>query len=92
MPWDWRPHESRITFFPTTPATASGNLLRQPPEPFGHAIHRRALVVQGGGVGEAQAFGAPSGLRLSYAASMKDLRTAMDRVSEGLGRLAKEVA
>jgi aspartate aminotransferase/aspartate/glutamate/aspartate-prephenate aminotransferase len=47
--------------------------------------HHVALVPGG-------AFGAPSGLRLSYAASMEDLRTAMDRVSEGLGRLAKEVA
>jgi len=47
--------------------------------------HHVALVPGG-------AFGAPSGLRLSYAASMDDLRTAMDRVSEGLGSLAKEGA
>lgn len=33
------------------------------------------------------AFGAPKGIRISYAASMKDLETAMDRFAEGLRSL-----
>ena len=35
-----------------------------------------------------EAFGAPSGLRLSYTASMDDLREAMRRIKEGLSALA----
>lgn len=34
------------------------------------------------------AFGAPKGLRMSYAVSMEDLETAMERVSEGLHQLS----
>lgn len=34
------------------------------------------------------AFGAPSGLRISYASSMDDLRTALDRIEEGLASLS----
>lgn len=34
------------------------------------------------------AFGAPEGLRMSYAVSMDDLETAMERVSEGLHQLS----
>jgi aspartate aminotransferase/aspartate/glutamate/aspartate-prephenate aminotransferase len=33
------------------------------------------------------AFGAPNGLRISYASSMEDLETAMDRIDEGLAAL-----
>jgi len=33
------------------------------------------------------AFGAPGGVRLSYAASMEDLETAMDRIEAGLAAL-----
>jgi len=33
------------------------------------------------------AFGAPNGLRLSYASSMEDLETALDRIEEGLASL-----
>ena len=34
------------------------------------------------------AFGAPNGLRISYASSMDDLETALDRIEEGLAALA----
>ena len=34
-----------------------------------------------------EAFGEPSGLRLSYAAAMDDLREALDRIEKGLGAL-----
>ncbi|HMB90639.1 MAG TPA: aminotransferase class I/II-fold pyridoxal phosphate-dependent enzyme, partial [Rhodothermales bacterium] len=33
------------------------------------------------------AFGGPDGLRLSYAASMEDLETALDRIEKGLSEL-----
>jgi aspartate aminotransferase/aspartate/glutamate/aspartate-prephenate aminotransferase len=36
------------------------------------------------------AFGAPYGVRLSYAASMEDLRTAMKRIEAGLAALDRE--
>ena len=36
-----------------------------------------------------EAFGAPTGLRLSYAASMEKLKTALDRIAEGLGALRR---
>ncbi len=38
------------------------------------------------------AFGGPDGLRLSYAASMDDLATAMDRIEAGLGVLRRKDA
>lgn len=44
--------------------------------------HHVALVPGG-------AFGAPKGLRLSYAAAMDDLRTAMERVEAGLAALTR---
>ncbi|WP_022834450.1 pyridoxal phosphate-dependent aminotransferase [Salisaeta longa] len=34
-----------------------------------------------------EAFGAPEGMRLSYASSMEDLETALDRITEGLNAL-----